>query len=199
MPRAMASLSAEAQKSQAAGTSRRSAAAPAACPRRRRGDAAARLDEVEFAGKTHPVAHAQPAVEIEQIHAAAQQHVLAVVDHLGILVGRRHRDRTSRGRPEIRALRRDRPSNPASPSAAAAASPASPPPTTMALGISRFPVPAGHSVNHGGDSAEHREGRQRRGQAASTRSTATGQKLISACGTTIAANANAGLCAHQGQ
>ena len=35
------------------------------------------------------VAHAQALVEIEQVDAAAQQHVLAVVDHFGILVGGR--------------------------------------------------------------------------------------------------------------
>ena len=56
-----------------------------------RGDASARLHEIELAVPADFVGHAQPLVEIEQIDAAAQQHVLAVVDHLGILIGGRDR------------------------------------------------------------------------------------------------------------
>ena len=45
------------------------------------GSAPAGFDEEELAMKADFVLHAQPPVEIEQIDAAAQQHVLAVVDH----------------------------------------------------------------------------------------------------------------------
>ena len=44
---------------------------------------AARLDKEELLVKLDPIRHAQAAVEIHQIDAAAQQHVLAVVDHFG--------------------------------------------------------------------------------------------------------------------
>ena len=49
------------------------------------GDAAARLDEIELAMELNALAYAQPLVEIQQIHAAPQQHVLAVIDGLGDL------------------------------------------------------------------------------------------------------------------
>ena len=52
------------------------------------GDAAAGLEEIELAIELDAVAHAQPLVEIQQVDAAAQQDVLAVVDGLGFLAGR---------------------------------------------------------------------------------------------------------------
>ena len=59
-----------------------------------RGNAAAGLDEVKLAIEADAVPHAQPPVEIQQVDAAAQQHVLAVVDQLGSVVGRRERKRS---------------------------------------------------------------------------------------------------------
>ena len=52
---------------------------PAALAARR--NPPARLDEVKLAIKPDPVPHAQPPVKIQQVDAAAQQNVLAVVDH----------------------------------------------------------------------------------------------------------------------
>ena len=54
-------------------------------PRLQHGDAAAGFDEVELAIEADALADAEPLVEIQQIDAAAQQHVLAVVDGLGDL------------------------------------------------------------------------------------------------------------------
>ncbi len=48
------------------------------------GSAAAGFDEMEFAMEADFVFDAETAIEVEQIDAAAQQDVLAVVDHLGI-------------------------------------------------------------------------------------------------------------------
>ena len=45
--------------------------------------AAARLQEVELAMEADAVADAQPRIKIEQVDAAPQQDVLAVVDGLG--------------------------------------------------------------------------------------------------------------------
>ena len=50
------------------------------------GEPAAGLEKVEFAIELDAVAHAQALVEIEQVDAAAQQDVLAVIDGLGDLV-----------------------------------------------------------------------------------------------------------------
>src|ERR1700691_310527 len=58
-----------------------------------RRDAAAGLDEVKFAIEADALAHTQPAVEIQQIDATAQQHMLAIVDEFGSLVRRRQRKR----------------------------------------------------------------------------------------------------------
>ncbi len=58
-----------------------------------RGDAAARLDEVKLVIEANAVPHPQPAVEIQQIDATAQQHMLAIVDEEGIVVGRSERKR----------------------------------------------------------------------------------------------------------
>jgi hypothetical protein len=59
-------------------------------------DPPAGLDEVELAIEADAVADAQPLVEIQQVDAAAQQHVLAVVDGLGDLFAAR-RNRVGRG------------------------------------------------------------------------------------------------------
>ena len=59
-----------------------------------RGDASAGLDEVELAIEADTVPHAQPRVEIQQIDATAQQHVLAVVDQDGGVAGLRQRKRS---------------------------------------------------------------------------------------------------------
>ena len=56
------------------------------------GGASAGFDEEEFAVETDFVVDAEPPVEIEQIDAAAQQDVLAVVDHLGVFTA---------GRPDV--------------------------------------------------------------------------------------------------
>src|SRR6185369_5236642 len=48
-------------------------------------DAAAGFDEIEFAVETYALADAEPLVEIQQVGAAAQEDVLAVVDGLGDL------------------------------------------------------------------------------------------------------------------
>ena len=52
-------------------------------PTAQNGDAAAGLDEIELAVKLDAVPHAQAYVKIQQVDAAAQQHVLAIVDGLG--------------------------------------------------------------------------------------------------------------------
>jgi hypothetical protein len=98
-----------------------------------RGDSAARLDEIKLAIEANAVLNAQSRVEIQQVDAAAQQHVLAVVDQLGGVV------RGESGKEVARPPRNGRASNtstrkPALPSAAAAESPASPPPITITLG-----------------------------------------------------------------
>ena len=49
------------------------------------GDPAARFNEVELAKEADALADAQPLVEIQQVYAAAQQHVLAVVDGFGYI------------------------------------------------------------------------------------------------------------------
>ncbi len=59
---------------------RRQAAAP------QHGKLAARLDEVELAKELDAVADAEALVEIEQVYAAAQENVLAIIDDLGWLV-----------------------------------------------------------------------------------------------------------------
>ena len=79
------------------------AGSPPACKHR---SPAARLHKEELLVKLDPVRHAQAAVEIHQIDAAAQQHVLAVVDHF-----RRCRpepDKKWRGRPGIPVPQKDR-------------------------------------------------------------------------------------------
>jgi hypothetical protein len=43
-------------------------------------NAAARFDEIEFFVEVNGVEDAQPGVEVEQIHAALEQDVLAIVD-----------------------------------------------------------------------------------------------------------------------
>src|SRR5262244_312489 len=43
---------------------------------------AARLDKVELAVEANPLPHPEPLVKIQQVDAAAQQHVLAIVDRL---------------------------------------------------------------------------------------------------------------------
>ncbi len=50
---------------------------------------AARLDEVKPLVKLNPVRDAQAPVKIHQIDAAAQQHVLAIVDDFGTFAGYR--------------------------------------------------------------------------------------------------------------
>ena len=55
----------------------------------RRGDASAGLKKIVLAVKANVLIDAQPPVKIEQVHAAAQQHVLAIVDHIGFI----YRDR----------------------------------------------------------------------------------------------------------
>ena len=65
----------------------------AAAPRRNVEIAPAGLDEVELAIEADAVPHAQPRVEIQQIDATAQQHVLAVVDQFGTVAGWRERKR----------------------------------------------------------------------------------------------------------
>ena len=99
-------------------------------------NAASGLDEVKLLVEFDPVGHAQPAVKIHQVHAASQQHVLAIVDHFRLagLAGKRVGCSASAQNPRAS----DRSTwNPDSPSAAAAASPARPPPITMAVGIRR--------------------------------------------------------------
>ena len=55
------------------------------------GGASTGFDEEEFPVETDFVADAEPLVEIEEIDAAAQQDVLAVVDHLGVFTADRPR------------------------------------------------------------------------------------------------------------
>ena len=79
------------------------------------------------------VLDAQPPVKIEQIDAAAQQHVLAVVDHLGVFAA----DRPGSGAAAEEAagfVKIDFKSGTAR--AAVAARPASPPPITATRGMS---------------------------------------------------------------
>src|SRR5947209_3177603 len=55
------------------------------------GDASAGLDEVELGIEADAVVDAEAAVEVEEVDAAAQEHMLTIVDHLGVFIGRRHR------------------------------------------------------------------------------------------------------------
>ncbi len=96
---------------------------------------AARFDKEELFVKVDPVRHAQAAVEIHQIDAAAQQHVLAVVDHFGGVDVARNADKKWRGRPGIPGPRKDQLEIPIAPSAAAEARPAKPPPITITDGM----------------------------------------------------------------
>src|SRR6185369_5764390 len=56
------------------------------------GEAAAGFDEMEVAGEAYAGGYAEAGVEIEQVHAATQEHMLAVVDDLGIFIGGRDRE-----------------------------------------------------------------------------------------------------------
>ncbi len=56
---------------------------------------AAGFDEVELLVELDAIGDAQPPVEIQQVDAAAQQHVLAVVDDLGAVAGAGQRIRSS--------------------------------------------------------------------------------------------------------
>src|SRR5262249_28762947 len=67
---------------------------PIAAPQN--GYTSARFQEVKLAVKLDAVAHSQAIVEVEQVHAAAEQNVLTVVDGLG-LDARRGADRVRRG------------------------------------------------------------------------------------------------------
>ena len=100
------------------------------------GDPAARLDEIKLAIEAYAFPYPQPLVEIEQIDAAAQKHVLAVIDGLGnFFAARRERRKTSRGRPGTGRASKRSTSQPSRPRAAAAASPASPPPAINTFAI----------------------------------------------------------------
>src|SRR5262249_38632605 len=47
------------------------------------GNPAARFEEIELAIETNPLADSKPLVEVEQVHATAQNHMLAIVDDFG--------------------------------------------------------------------------------------------------------------------
>jgi hypothetical protein len=53
------------------------------------GNPAARFDEGEFAEEADFLLGAQSFVEIEEVHAAAQEYVLAVIDYFGVFTGDR--------------------------------------------------------------------------------------------------------------
>ncbi len=108
-------------------------------PRLQHRNAPARFQEIKLAMKTDAVAHAQPRVKIQQVDAAAQQDVLAIVDGFRLaLAPRRQVDRRWRVRPGTAAIRtapprtRRRPARPPPPV------PASPPPAMRTLAIRTY-------------------------------------------------------------
>ena len=61
--------------------------------RLQRGNTAARLDEAVLAVEANAVRHSQALVEVQQVDAASQEDVLAVVDRLRCIFGRRQGER----------------------------------------------------------------------------------------------------------
>ncbi len=94
---------------------------------------AAGFDKEKLLVKLDPIRHAQAAVEIHQIDAAAQQDVLAVVDDFGCC--RREPDKKWRGHPGIHGPQKDQLEIRIGPARQPTARPAKPPPITITDGM----------------------------------------------------------------
>jgi hypothetical protein len=56
-----------------------------------RRQASSRLQKIVLAVKLDSVCHAEPRVKIQKVDTATQEHVLAIVDQLGVVIARINR------------------------------------------------------------------------------------------------------------